>query len=113
MSKNGKRVNDIVCVGNVVVDADEAGTAARTKAPTVVRRELTTEVERFERPLAVDGECAPRLFSAIGAVATTDVQRLASDAVADRAAKASPGPYFMFAHLRTTVPGRTTFVTGC
>src|SRR5207302_10566755 len=84
----------------LIDEADEAGHTSGAKAPTVVGHELTAEIEHLARPQAVHDECAPGLLPAIGAMATTDVKRFASDAVADSAAETSTGT-----HDVQTLPG--------
>src|SRR5512133_2193198 len=67
--------------------------AERAEATSVIARDLTTHLERLDRPLPIHSERAPRLLSAIRAVATPDVYRVTAHAVADRPAEASAGAY--------------------
>jgi len=63
------------------------------EATSVIARDLTTHLKHLDRPLPIHSERAPRLLSAIRAVAAPDVHRVTAHAVADRPAEASAGAY--------------------
>ena len=65
----------------------------RAEAASTVARDLTGQFERLDGPMPIHDERAPRLLSAIRAVAAPDVYRFTAHAVADRPAEASAGAY--------------------
>ena len=65
----------------------------RAEATSTVARDLTAHLKRLEGPMPIHDERAPRLLSAIRAVAAPDVYRVTAHAVADRPAEASSGAY--------------------
>jgi hypothetical protein len=65
----------------------------RAEATSTVARDLTAHLKRLDGPMPIHNERAPRLLSAIRAVAASDVYRVTAHAVADRPAEASAGAH--------------------
>ena len=63
------------------------------EATSVIARDLATHLKRVDGPLPIDSERAPRLLSAVRAVAATDVDRVTAHRVTDRATEASAGAF--------------------
>jgi hypothetical protein len=81
----------------------------RAEATSTVARDLTAHLKSLDGPMPIHNERAPRLLSAIRAVAAPDVYRVTAHAVADRPAEASAGAYsrlHTWMVRRGTVPGR-------
>src|SRR5207237_8712645 len=66
---------------------------AGTEAATVIARDLAAHLKRLDGPPRIHGERTARLLSAIRAVATNDMQRVAPNAVADCPAETSAGAH--------------------
>ena len=80
----------VAAVGRVKDPRPTAG----AEAATVIARDLAAHLKRLGRPMRIHTERTARLLSATRAVATHDMHRVTTNAVADRPAETSAGAYF-------------------